>query len=130
MRAVQRAIDAGEVDWKVAAVVSNNSNAPVMEFARGRHLPAFHLSRGTHPDEDELDIAICSALMNQRAEYVLLSGYLRPMGERVLFEFEDRILNIHPSLLPRHDGPGMFGDAVHQAVLDSGDTVSGVSVIS
>ena len=59
---------------------------------------------------------------------MVLSGYLRKLGPRVLEAFEGRILNIHPALLPRHGGAGMYGRRVHEAVVAAGDAKSGASV--
>ncbi|MBA3811409.1 MAG: phosphoribosylglycinamide formyltransferase, partial [Caulobacteraceae bacterium] len=67
-------------------------------------------------------------LVGGGVEWVVLSGYLRKLGPRTLRAFPGRILNIHPSLLPRHGGPGMYGRRVHDAVLAGGDARTGASV--
>jgi phosphoribosylglycinamide formyltransferase-1 len=63
-----------------------------------------------------------------QAELVVLAGYLKRVPEQVVREWRGRIINIHPALLPRHGGPGMYGLRVHQAVLESGDATSGATV--
>ena len=62
------------------------------------------------------------------ADWVILSGYLRKLGPRTLAAYDGRILNIHPALLPRHGGAGMYGRRVHEAVIKAGDPTSGASV--
>jgi phosphoribosylglycinamide formyltransferase-1 len=82
----------------------------------------------TTADPDDADVALAGALSESGVEWVILSGYLRKLGPRTLAAFNRRILNIHPALLPRHGGQGMFGRRVHEAVIACGDAVSGASV--
>lgn len=118
----------GRLRATAAIVVSNNSDAPVLEYARERGVATAHLSSATHPYADELDRAILSALVDQKVDLVLLMGYLRLLGPRILEAFEGRILNTHPALLPKHGGKGMFGSKVHEAVLAAGETETGVTI--
>jgi phosphoribosylglycinamide formyltransferase 1 len=127
-QAVMDACSAGLISARVGVVISNNSGAEVLRRAERLGIPALHLSRTTCPDPDELDEAITRALREHQADLVLLAGYLRKVGPRTLAAFGGRILNVHPSLLPRHGGTGMYGRAVHEAVLRSGDRVTGASV--
>lgn len=109
-------------------VISNNSGSGAAGRA-ARHAIAFrHMSGKTHTDPDELDVAIAEALTQSGAEVIFLAGYMKKLGPVVLQRFAGRILNTHPSLLPKFGGQGMYGDRVHAAVLDSGETRSGVSV--
>lgn len=80
----------------------------------------------THSDPDELDLAIHEAL--EGCDLIVLAGFMKMIGPRVLQAYRNRIVNIHPALLPRHGGKGMYGMYVHRAVIASGDTVTGVSV--
>lgn len=68
------------------------------------------------------------ALTRYSIDLVVTAGYLKKIGPRTLRAYQQRIINIHPALLPRHGGPGMYGAAVHQAVLDAGDQTTGPSV--
>jgi phosphoribosylglycinamide formyltransferase-1 len=128
MQALVDGIEAGRLDAEVVLVISNNSGSGALERARRHHLPHLHLSGASHPDADELDAAICAALREAGAELVLLAGYMKKVGPRLLAAFEGRILNIHPSLLPRHGGPGMHGIHPHEAALAAGDRESGATV--
>ena len=118
----------GELGAAPVALISNNSRSVALAWAREAGLTTAHLSSATFPDPDELDGAILDFLMGTGADTLVLSGYMRELGPRVLGHFAGRVLNIHPSLLPRHGGRGMYGDRVHQSVLDSGDPESGASV--
>ena len=120
--------EAGTLAAQVVLVISNNSDSGAMERARRHGIPALHLSRITHPEPDALDAAMCDALVRHGVELVVLAGYMRPVGRRVLKAFSDRILNIHPALLPKFGGKGMYGIHVHEAVLAAGEKQTGVTV--
>jgi len=67
-------------------------------------------------------------LADANIDLVVLAGYMKKLGPRVLETFKDRIINVHPSLLPRHGGPGFYGTRVHKAVIESGDSETGATV--
>jgi len=117
-----------ETGVDVRLVVGNNSRAGIFEVARAYGVPAAHLSGVTHPDPDRLDAAVLSALEDADVEVVVLAGYMKKLGPRVLARYEGRILNTHPALLPEFGGAGMFGDHVHAAVLAAGRRTSGATV--
>ncbi|MGY1898151.1 phosphoribosylglycinamide formyltransferase [Nocardia gipuzkoensis] len=125
LRALHRASLVADAQFRVVLVISNNSDSGALRYARDNRIPARHLSGRTHHDPDE---AIRAALVEHSVDLVVTAGYLKKIGPRTRSEFATRIINVHPALLPRHGGPGMYGRHVHQAVLDAGDLVSGVSV--
>ena len=112
----------------VVVVISNNGNARALSRAKVAGITAHHLSSVTHPVPGTLDAAISEALTAARADIVFLAGYLKRLGPATLAAFRGRVLNTHPALLPKFGGEGMFGDRVFQAVLDAGESESGVSV--
>ena len=118
----------GKLDAVPVALVSNNSRSPALAWAREAGLLAAHLSSAKFPDPDDLDDQITRFLVDAGADTLVLSGYMRELGPRVLSAFTGRVVNIHPSLLPRHGGRGLYGDRVHESVLASGDTESGATV--
>ena len=128
MRAVVEAIRAGSLVAEPAAVISNNGAAPALAFARETGIPGYHLSAATHPDPEALDVAIRDALVRHGADVVLLSGYMKKVGPLLRGAFRGRMLNIHPALLPRFGGEGMYGDHVHGAVLAAHVPVTGATV--
>ena len=127
-RELVRACRDGRLDAVPLALASNNSRSPALAWAREAGLQTAHLSRAGHPDPEALDEAIRDFLTQSGADTLVLSGYMKALGPRVLGAFEGRVLNIHPSLLPRHGGRGMYGDRVHESVLASGDAESGATV--
>jgi phosphoribosylglycinamide formyltransferase-1 len=128
MRAVLDACASGALRARPVLLVTNNADCGAARMAGEAGLPARILNSRTHPDPDHLDRAICGALEEAGCDWVVLAGFMKRVGPRVLGRFKDRIVNIHPSLLPRHGGQGMFGMRVHEAVLAAGDDLTGATV--
>jgi phosphoribosylglycinamide formyltransferase-1 len=128
---VQAILDAcreGRLDADPCVVISNNSDAMVLDRAMTARIPAFHLSSNTHPDPARLDEVILATLEKHRANVIVLAGYMKKLGPKTLARYRGRVLNIHPALLPKHGGQGMYGDRVHKAVLAAGEKESGATV--
>ena len=119
-------IDRGTLPATVAMVISSRAEAPAVHRAEERGLDVRVASRGDFASEDEMHDEITAWLLEGFVDLVCLGGYLRWF--RVDPPFENRVMNIHPALLPDFGGPGMYGAKVHRAVLDSGATVSGCTV--
>jgi phosphoribosylglycinamide formyltransferase-1 len=127
-QAVIDACASGAIAGRVALIISNNADSGVLRRAQNAGIEWCHLSGKTHPEPTLLDAAICDALRSHQVNVVALVGYMKRLGPVTLHAFEGRIVNTHPALLPRFGGQGMFGDRVHEAVLASGDRVSGATV--
>lgn len=119
-------IDRGELDASIELVVSSRAGAPGVELARSRGFDVRVAALRDFPSLDDMHDAITSWLMEKAIDLVCLCGYLRWL--RVDEPFRNRVINIHPALLPKFGGKGMHGLNVHQAVLDAGETVSGCTV--
>ena len=128
MRAVLAAIEAGDLAAEARILVTNNRDCAAVQAAEAARLPWRHVSIATEGAAEAADRAIAEALTHAGAELVVLSGYMRKLGPETLQRYRGRILNIHPALLPRHGGQGLYGRKVHEAVLASGDQVSGASI--
>jgi phosphoribosylglycinamide formyltransferase-1 len=127
-QAIANACQQGRVQANVALLICNNSDAPVMARARKSGVPAVHLSSLTHPSSGALDETMNNHLVDEDIDLVVLAGYMKKLGPRVLAAYRDRIINVHPSLLPRHGGAGFYGSRVHKAVIESGDSETGATV--
>jgi phosphoribosylglycinamide formyltransferase 1 len=128
---VQAIIDAcreGRLDAEPCVVISNNSDAMVLDRAMAARVPAFHLSSHIHPDPARLDEAILGVLEKHRVNVIVLAGYMKKLGPKTLARYRGRVLNIHPALLPKFGGKGMYGHHVHEAVLAAGEKESGATV--
>ncbi len=113
---------------RVGIVISNNSNSGAIRRARSAGIRAQHLSSTTHATADALDHAIAQSLEDAGTDLVVLAGYMKRLGPETLARFKDRIINTHPSLLPKYGGSGCFGRRVHEMVLDGGERESGATV--
>jgi phosphoribosylglycinamide formyltransferase-1 len=123
------ACEAGRVDGAVVVVVSNNSKAGALERARRHGIPAHHLSNYHYPDDADLDRAFVELLRSYGVNLVAFAGYMKKRGGEFIAAFPNRILNIHPALLPGpHGGPGKYGLRVHESVLAAGDKTTGVTI--
>ena len=118
----------GRLPAHVGVVIGNNSRSGALARARRAGIPACHLSGRTHPQPGALDRAITDTLGSHGVDLVVLAGYMKKLGPVTLENFKDRIINMHPALLPAFGGRGMFGDRVHEAVVRSGADVSGATV--
>ena len=128
MQAITHAIADGRLDAQARVVISNNSQSQALAFARGKKIPAYHLSEKTAQTAEKLDATICETLLKHDVQLVILSGYMKKLGHRTLSAYKNRIINIHPSLLPKYGGQSMFGTHVHEAVLAAGDDKTGVTI--
>ncbi len=107
----------------VALLLSNNPSAFALDRAKRFGVAARVFSREEFKNE-----AALQWLKQAGATHVVLAGFLWLVPSAWLKAFPDRIINIHPSLLPKHGGKGMYGNRVHQAVIDSGDTETGITI--
>lgn len=128
MRAIVAACSGGSLSAEPALLISNNSTSAALAWAAENALPAVHLSPKSTGGEEALDQAHLDTLADARVDLIILAGYMRKIGPKVLDAYRNRILNIHPSLLPKHGGQGMYGHHVHEAVIAAGEAESGVTV--
>ncbi len=112
--------------FEIGILITNNKNSGIYAWCKEQGIEVLHISGKTHPDNE--DQAIKAALMTAKTDIVVLSGYMKKIGSETLQAFSHKILNIHPSLLPLHGGHKMYGDFVHAAVLQAGESESGASV--
>ena len=128
MQAILDACREGRLDAEPCVVISNNSDAMVLDRAMAARVPAFHLSSHIHPDPARLDEAILEVLEKHRVNLIVLAGYMKKLGPKTLARYRGRVLNMHPALLPKFGGKGMYGHRVHEAVLAAGEKESGATV--
>ena len=128
MQAIIDACKEGHLNAIPQVIISNNIDSLAFERAKKEGIPAFHLSSKTNPDPKELDEAILSTLQKYDVNIVILAGYMKMLGQQSLSYYKNRILNIHPALLPKFGGKGMYGQFVHEAVMAAGEKKSGVTI--
>lgn len=123
---LEEAIARGEVPARIEVVVAHREDIAGVRRCRDAGLRVEVVPTSDGRSRDELAAGIDAVLESAGVELVCLAGYLRHF--RVDDRWTDRVINIHPSLLPRHGGRGMYGDRVHAAVLEAGDRESGCTV--
>jgi len=117
------------VFWgKVKAVISNNSAAFALTRAKRENIPAYHVSAKTCPDPQQLVERLQTILQKHSISLIVLAGYMKLLPPEIIRLYRNKIINIHPALLPKYGGQGMYGINVHKAVLESGDKLSGATV--
>jgi len=128
MQAIIDACKNGTLDAEPSVVISNNSESGALKRAEKEGIPYYHLSLNTHPEEQLLDDAIVEVFEEYEINIVILAGYMKKIGRKLLTNFKGRILNIHPALLPKFGGYGMYGMKVHEAVLKADEKITGPTV--
>jgi phosphoribosylglycinamide formyltransferase 1 len=124
---IDRSLD-GSISVEIAVVVSNNSEARALERARSHGIDALHVSSLTEGSAENEDERITCEFRSRNVDLVVLAGYMKKIGPVLLNAFKGRIINIHPALLPKFGGKGMYGMHVHEAVIAAGETESGPTV--
>jgi phosphoribosylglycinamide formyltransferase 1 len=128
MQAVIDACQGGHLNAHPCLVISNNRDSQALVRARQEGIPFYHRSSKTHPEPGLLDAEILRLLAQHKTDWVILAGYMRKLGPLTLAAYRGRVINIHPALLPKYGGLGMYGMHVHEAVLASGDPETGVTI--
>ena len=118
----------GLFEGEITAVISNNSGAYALERAREAGIANYHISGKKFPERDRFVDEILKTLAKHNVNLIVLAGYMKLLPLEVVKKYRNRILNIHPALLPKYGGKGMYGMNVHKAVVESGDRISGATV--
>lgn len=127
--AILKAIEVGKITGAdIRLVLSNNSGAGILEIARTNGIPAFHVSRKQYPSAGDFARGLLRLLEEYEVNFIVLAGYMKRVPAEVVAAFRGRILNIHPALLPKFGGEGMYGMRVHEAVIAAGEKESGATV--
>ena len=128
LQAIMDACATGDIYGNVKVVVSNNSRSKALRRASNANIPSYHMSTITHPDTLELERSIKNVMTDHKVDLIVLAGYMKKIGSQLIEDFPKRVVNSHPALLPKYGGEGMYGDLVHAAVINAGETESGVTI--
>ena len=128
LQALIDAQDRGEIkNGKITFVLASNENAYALERAKKAGIPSVVVNRKSYSTKDEYDKAVLQALDGKNIDLIVLAGFLSILGEELVNTYKNRIINIHPSLIPLFCGDGFYGKKVHTAVLNSGMKVTGAT---
>lgn len=121
-------IENGNIDGKITVVISNKKDAYGLERARQSNIPAVYVRHRDYGSFDEFNSAIIEELKKHGVELVVLAGYLKILSSEFIEEYRNRIINIHPSLIPSFCGKGYYGIKVHEEAVKYGVKLSGATV--
>lgn len=124
---IQKACEEKRIDAQVVLVISNNTNAKVLEKAENKNIPNFIINNKKHPNID-LDEKITNLMKEFKVDYIFLSGYMKKIEKKLISSYKNKIINTHPALLPKFGGQGMYGRNVHNAVIENCENESGCTV--
>lgn len=121
-------IENGNIKGKIEVVISNRKDAYGLERARQHNIKDVYIRQGDYESFEDFNDAIIEELKSNGVELLVLAGYLKILSSKFIEEYRNRIINIHPSLIPSFCGKGYYGLKVHQAALDYGVKLSGATV--
>lgn len=129
LQAIMDAIENGAIEnTKISVVISNNKNARALERAKSKGVPGLCISPKDYGSREEFNRAFLEKLDSYQVDLVVLAGFLVVLPEEMTKRYENRIINIHPSLIPSFCGKGFYGLKVHEAALKRGVRVTGATV--
>lgn len=108
---------------QIALIVTNNANAFVIERAKNHEIPCF-----LHSKEDADNGVLVATMSEFEIKFIVLAGYLKRIHPDLIANFSNKIVNIHPALLPKFGGKGMYGMNVHRAVVEANEKTSGITI--
>ncbi len=126
MLAIINNVLSGSLQANLCALISNNSSSGAMEKAKAAGMPCYHVSEKTHLGATAE--AIISIFSSHNVDTIVLAGYMKILDKSVIEHFGGRVLNIHPTLLPKYGGEGMYGINVHKAVIEAKEKKSGATI--
>ena len=128
--AILRSAEVGFLTSEVSLLITNNSGSGAAQIALDRGVECLHLSRKKFPELSEAEYSnfFLNELTSRGVDFIVLCGYMKMVEPNVTEQYRNRIINIHPALLPSFGGKGMFGINVHRAVIENGVKVSGITV--
>ena len=128
LQAIINGCKSNRIDANVAVVISNNEDSMALQRANNEHISAYHLSLKKLGSEELLAKEILNVLEKHDIDMIFLAGYMRMLHISVIKKYRNRIFNIHPALLPKFGGKGMYGIHVHSAVIQAKEKETGVTI--
>ena len=113
---------------KIVQVISSREDAYALKRAEASGIPSIVIDKNRFPKDADRNEAILSTLQSASTDLVVLAGYMNVLAPNIVSEYRDRIVNVHPALIPKHCGKGMYGQHVHKAVLMAEDKESGATI--
>ncbi len=128
LQAIIDGCKSNKIGANVSVVISNNGSSMALQRANKEGIPSYHLSAKIFGSEELLAEEILKVLSKYHIDMIFLAGYMRMLHISILKKYENRVFNIHPALLPKYGGKGMYGMNVHTAVIEAKETETGVTI--
>ena len=128
LQAIIDGCKSNKINANVVCVISNNGDSMAFQRAEKESIPSYHLSAKKCGDEELLATELLKVLSNHSVDMIFLAGYMRMLHTSILEKYNNRIFNIHPALLPKFGGKGMYGINVHTAVIEAKEMETGVTI--
>ena len=127
-KSIHRHIQIGEIPGNIVLTVSNNPDSGAIEYARKYNISTLIINKIRNPNPIDQEKLLMQTLVRNKIDLICLAGYMKLLSNRIVKQYQNRILNIHPALLPQFGGKGFYGIKVHEAVIASGTKESGATV--
>ena len=127
LQAIIDAVKENKINGKIKLVFSNRKNAYGLIRAQNESIDTFYLNRKKFFSSEEYDERILEELERKNIDLIILAGYLNILSSKLVSNYSNRIINIHPSLIPSFCGDGFYGENVHKAVIKSGVKFTGAT---
>lgn len=127
-QAIIDAVESGQINGQIRGLITNKTGIRAIERARNHGIDHVFLSPTQYPRQADYTEALLEQLRKWDTDLIALAGYMIKVPVEIIREYRGRIVNIHPSLLPKYGGKGFYGDRVHEAVINNDETESGCTV--
>lgn len=121
-------IEKGQILGKIEIVISNRKDAYGLTRAKNNGIQDLYIGKENYPDIKERNARLLEVLKEEKIDLIVLAGYMSILDKKIIDEYKNRIINIHPSLIPSFCGKGYYGEKVHEAVIEYGVKVTGATV--
>ena len=128
LQAIIDNIENGRINGKIEVVISSSSDAYALERGEKHGIEGIYIGKDRFPNIDKRNNRLIEVLGEKEIDLIVLAGYMNILNEKIVKLYRNRIINIHPSLIPSFCGKGFYGERVHKAVLDYGVKLTGATV--
>jgi len=129
-KAIISSVKNGYLNSKISLLITNNPHCTAVEIAQKNGIAVINISRKLYPDltDSEFYKKFLKVFEDYEIDFLVLAGYMQKIPDELISKFRNRIINVHPALLPSFGGKGMYGINIHKAVIASGAKVSGITI--
>ena len=127
-KSIYHHLQLGNIPGQIVLTISNNSDSGAIEFAKKNNMPTLIINEERYPKQGDRYELLIQKLEGNEVDLICLTGYMKLLPKSIVHKYHNRVLNIHPALLPHFGGKGFYGMKVHEAVIASGTDESGVTI--